>query len=423
MLKALLERNARLLAQMETLSKAAEAEDRDLTDDEGSQYDALKAEMTALEPRIARARTLQEAQADAGASLGAIARNHPGAIATGGKKEFETMAEFLHAVRFRPNDQRLAYVDRSAVDMSAEQRMDSGPAGGFAIPTQFRNELMRVPEQGAIFRPRARVIPAGSPPDAAITMMSLDQDGTTTGTSARGGVKVTWIGEGGQKPVTDTKLRQITLEPKEVAATMEATDKLLRNWQAAGSLIESLMRDAITAAEEDAFLNGNGVAKPLGVLNSTAAITIARGASGVTYNNLTDMLSKLLMRGGNPVWSLSQSELPKIMKITDPQGGYVWQPNARDGVPQTLFGYSMQINEFNPQADAAGSISLLNLDYYLIKDGSGPFVASSEHVKFDQNKTMFKIFWNVDGQPWLKLPFIQEKGFQVSPFVLLGAFP
>jgi hypothetical protein len=46
-------------------------------------------------------------------------------------------------------------------------------------------------------------------------------------------------------------------------------------------------------------------------------------------------------------------------------------------------------------------------------------VAASEHVKFLENKTVFKIFQNVDGQPWLTAPFTQEGGYQVSPFVVL----
>ena len=46
-------------------------------------------------------------------------------------------------------------------------------------------------------------------------------------------------------------------------------------------------------------------------------------------------------------------------------------------------------------------------------------MAASEHVKFLQNKTVIKIFWNVDGAPWLKAPFKEENGYEVSPFVAL----
>jgi HK97 family phage major capsid protein len=62
---------------------------------------------------------------------------------------------------------------------------------------------------------------------------------------------------------------------------------------------------------------------------------------------------------------------------------------------------------------------LADWSYYLIKDGSGPFVAASEHVYFLNNKTVIKIFWNVDGTPWLNAPFTEENGYQVSPFVAL----
>lgn len=427
MLKALLEKRAGLLAQMNALVTAAETEDRDLTEDEQATFDAHKTEMTALDARIKRSEEMATLTTDASAPRGAAGsrnitgddvRGSPGAGAPEAPKAFESLGEFMATVARNPGDQRLAAIYH---ERHAEQRMDDGPSGGFAVPTQFVSEMLRVDAQAAMFRPRARVLPAGTPPDAAITMPALDQDSTPTGSSARGGVAVQWIGEGAQKPDTSMKLRQVTLQPQEVAATLTVTDKLLRNWQAGGAIIEQLMREAVVAAEEDSFLNGNGVAKPLGVINSQAAITVNRGASGITYDNLKAMLSRLLMRGGAPVWSASQSEMSELMSVEDTGGNLIWQPSARDGVPSTLLGYPIQFNEFSPQADAKGSLALLNLGYYLIKDGSGPFVAASQHVKFTENKTVYKIFWNVDGQPWLTKPYKQEKGFEVSPFVLLGA--
>ena len=55
-------------------------------------------------------------------------------------------------------------------------------------------------------RPRANVIPAGSPPDAGITMPALDQSGTNPG-NVFGGMTFSWIEEGGEKPETDAELR------------------------------------------------------------------------------------------------------------------------------------------------------------------------------------------------------------------------
>lgn len=427
MLKALLEKRAGLLAQMNALVTLSETEDRDLSDTEQGDFDGYKAEVDALDKRIARAESLAVLNEEAEAPRGAVgARNISGAdiaasagnTAPAAAESFDSLGEFMATVARNPNDQRLAAMYQ---ERRAEQRMDSGPAGGFAVPTQFLGEMLRVDPQAAMIRSRARVIPAGTPPDAAITMPALDQENTPEGSNMRGGVATRWIGEGAAKPKTDAKLRQITLEPKEVAATLDITDKLLRNWQAAGSVIEQLMREAVIAAEEDAFLNGNGIAKPQGIIGAGATLTQARGSSGISYTNLTGMLGKLLMRGGSPVWFASQSELPALLEIVDADGNYIWQPNAREGVPQTLLGYPLMWNEFSPLADQAGSLSLVNLANYLIKDGSGPFVAASEHVKFEDNKTVFKVFWNVDGQPWMSKPIKQEKGHQVSPFVVLGA--
>lgn len=420
MLRALLQSRAGIVDQMTALVTAAEGENRDLNAEETASFDRLKADLAALDVRIDRARAVETAGAasSAGPLSGDELRRSAGHNAPGARKEFENIGEFLACVARNPNDQRLATLWG---ERRADQSMGDGPSGGFAVPTQFRAELMRVEGQPAMIRSRAMVLPAGSPPDAAITMPALDQDSTPTGSSVRGGVSVSWIGEGAAKPETSAKLRQITLEPKEVAAHLEATDKLLRNWQAGSVFLQTLLRDAIIAAEESAFLKGDGIAKPLGLLNSGACITVARGGAGISYDNVVGMLSKMLMRGGSPIWMASQSELPQLLTMEDTEGGLIFQPNARDGLPSTLLGYPLVWNEHSPQANAAGSLCLANLGYYLVKDGSGPFVAASEHVKFTENKTVFKVFWNVDGQPWLAQPFKQEGGYEVSPFVKLGA--
>lgn len=424
MLKALLEKRAALLEQMNALVTAAEAEDRDLTDDEQAQFDGHKAELESLEKRIGRAEEMAAHNETASQSRGAAAAAGgpaPTPSAPEASKEFETLGEFMATVARNPNDQRLAamYQERQAAE---DMSMSDGPRGGFMVPTQFLSEVQRVEPQDAIFRPRARVLPAGTPPDAAVTMPALDQTAGATGTTMRGGVDVTWVEEGGEKPKTDTKLRQVTLEPKEVTASMDVTDKLLRNWQAAGAFLQMLLRDAIINAEEDAFLSGNGVGKPLGLLNSGAIHQVARNTSSTILTaDIDEMTSRLLMRGGAPVWLASQSTMPKLRALKDEQGNRIWSDSLVPGNPPTLGGAPVLWHERSPLLGSKGDLALVNLAYYLIKDGSGPFVAASEHVKFRENKTVFKIFWNVDGQPWLTAPIKQEKGYLVSPFVVLKA--
>jgi HK97 family phage major capsid protein len=345
---------------------------------------------------------------------GAAFDAHRGPARAGGL--FANVGEFLHAVRFRPQDPRLTFSTDIGGSLRSELRMDDGPSGGFAIPHQFRNTLLQLSPQQALVRPRAQVIPAGSPPDAPITMPALDQSGPAPG-NAFGGVQVQWIGEGATKPETDMKLREITLTPHEVAGTITVTDKLLRNWQSASSVLETQLKGAIGQTEDLAFLSGNGVGKPLGFLNSTACYRVPRAVAGqVSYDDVVEMVSRC---HGNGVFVYSRSLLSALLKLKDGQGRPIWIESAREGAPSTLLGRPAVMSDRNPTLGHNGDIWIADLSHYLIKDGSGPFVAASEHVKFQQNKTVIKVFWNVDGAPWLRAPFLTEGGYLVSPFVSL----
>jgi len=440
-IQELREKRAQTVTGMRALLTLAESEARELSAEEVTKYDGLEAEVVKLDAAIKRELGLEQLEAASAQPLPAVAAaigttrappdaggipHAPGAPAA---REFESFGEFMHAVRFRPEDQRLAsqYQD---FDVRGEQSMGTGSQGGFAVPQQFRAQMLEVSPQESIIRPRATVIPAGTPPDAAITMPALDQ---TTGDNSApdnvyGGIKVFKTAEGGEKQETDFDLREITLEPQELAGLLTASDKLLRNWPAASTIIERLFRNAMLAKEDHEFLQGNGIGGPLGILNAGATRVVTRDtANTIEYEDIVEMVSRLLRRGGSPIWMASQSVMPKLLTMKNRSGSpftgdgaLIFQQSAQPGVPDMLMGYPIMWHERSPALGTKGDLTLADLSNYLIKDGSGPFVASSEHVKFTTNKTVFKIFWNVDGQPWLTAPFTQEGGFVVSPFVTLG---
>jgi HK97 family phage major capsid protein len=426
MLKALREKRTKLVADMRGMIEKAEGEDREFTAEEATAFDAMKADKEGLDSRIGRLEAQDVSEAALAAVVPAIARgNGPQPVPrrpNEASTEFESFGEFLAAVRFNKNDQRLHFVEGVGAQtddngLQAEMRMDNDTQGGFMVPTQLRNTIMRVEAQSALIRPRAQVIPAGSPPDASITMPALDQSGTNPA-NMFGGVEVKWIAEGDEKPETDARLSEITLTPHEVAGFTTVTDKLLRNWAASDSFIRNLLSGAVDAAEDYAFMRGTGINQPLGVLNAGATKFINRTtANTVVYLDLLNMVSVLLMRGGSPVWSAPQAALPKLATMQDPEGHYIWKPDARDGFAGTLLGYPLRWNNRAPALGSKGDIVLADYQYYLVKDGSGPFIAASEHVKFTSNKTVIKIFWNVDGAPWMKAPIKEENGYEVSPFI------
>lgn len=415
-IKQLREQLSTLQTRMHAILDVSEKENRDLNEGEQTEWADLKAQNEALKVRVMRQEEMDTEERAAGI------RQPGGRVAdkaadrpewSEGVKGF---GEFLQASRWNQSDPRLHYVDLGSENRAMS--MGAGAGGGFLLPTQFRPQVLSISPQGAIVRPRAMVIPAGEPPDSAIDVPSLDQSGAL---GVYAGVAVAWLAEAAAKSLTDPTFAQITLTPKEVAAHIVISDKLLRNSAAAGAFASTLLRKAIIAAEDRAFLRGAGAAQPLGILGHAATIVSPRaGAGTITYPDIVNMYARALF-GGPLCWVASPTCLPQLMNMVDAGNQLIWQPNAREDAPGTLLGFPVLINQRSPLMAAQGSLMLIDFDYYLIKDGSGPFIDSSPHLLYLTNQTVIKAFWNVDGAPWLTTPLLLEDGATtVSPFVALA---
>ena len=389
--------------EMRSMIDKAEGEKRGFNDDEDKAFEALENEQRELESKI----KLEE-------------RKQTMAMASGSTKktvedpqhesEFRNFGELFTTYRSNPADPRLKEYRELAVGANI--------SGGVFVPPQFSSQMMEIATEEAVVRPRAMVIPAdGTSPDASITLPALDQG---AGSNMYGGVEVTWIGEGDLKPETNAKFRDLTLTPHEVAAHIVVTDKLLRNAPAVTTIINRLFGGAIAAAEDRAFMFGDGVGKPQGALTSPAATTVARKTAAViTYLDVVTMLAKAKL-GGSLVWTASQSILPQLLTMKDDAGNLIFQPNIAAEVGGTLLGYPIRFTENSPALGTIGDLTLSDFGYYVIKDGAGLFIQASDAPLFRENKTIVKAFWNVDGKPWVNGPFTLANGYQVSPFVKLG---
>jgi HK97 family phage major capsid protein len=362
------------------------------------QLEALGKEIEELEPREGTGpRTHLASLKDRAAKAARPRVANPG---------FQNVGELLYCARFEPRDSRVL----------ALQEMGTGAAGGIPVPDDLDPVPVEVRPQDAIFRPRATVVPAGDSPDADLVVPSLNQGSAA---NMYGGVAVDWIGEGVEKPETQMQMKESRWSPKEVAAHIVVTDKLLRNWKASSSLIDRMLRGAILAAEDAAFLKGNGVGRPLGVLASDALKKVSRAQAGtVTYTDLLAMEAEFL-DDPSAVWIVTPRAIQHLREMKDSEGRYIWVPLARNLPATTLLGRPVIKNYRSPALGTLGDIALVAPPYYLIKDGTALTVAASEHVLFKQNKTVVKAFKSVDGAPWLGEPIVNEDGQSYSPFVAL----
>jgi HK97 family phage major capsid protein len=426
-LKELREKMAADIAAMALITDTAKKEARDtFTDDETIQLDALEASIDAtkveikdVEEKLAAAATrfdrVDALRQDA-ASVSRPAAARGNMVNAGGAgtpdRDFATFTDFITAVRRNPSDQRLASLWSDGTDARGEQRMDTGTSGGFTIPTQFIPTVMEAPDQANVLTSRATVIPAGDSPDAEVSMPALNQSDT----NMRGGVVTAWTGEGATMTETAMAMKEIKLQAQELTAYVTLTDKLLRNWSAAATYIEGKLGSAVAKAKEQAFIRGNGVAKPLGILSAAAFLTVTRATGGtVKYADIAEMEGKF--RGDSAFYMYSQSVLPKLMRLVDDDGRLIWQASAAVGSPATILGRPAYVSDFCSAAGTVGDLILVDASAYLIKEGAAPRVAFSEHVNFLSNKTAVKIVSSVDGQPWLSAALKGDDAASYSPFV------
>jgi len=402
-----------LIAKMRAMLDAADAEKRDLTEEETAQYATHEKEADKAQKDIDRLEALEAREVAARANDDKPYKVSFRKAPQDKPKEFRSIGEFLYSVTYDRNDPRLQDCEYR------ESSMGTGTEGGFAIPEQFRPELLQVAPAQAIFRPRCTVIPAGSPPDAKVTMPALDQ---TSAQNVYGGVTVAKVSEGGTKSETDVRLKEVSLEPGEVAAYITVTDKLLRNWQAAGSVLSGQLRKAIIGWEDMQIYNGNGIAGPLGILGAPATILVTRNtANQVVDDDIRAMMARIKM-GGSYLWVASQTTLTYLLALADGGSNLIFASDYTKPIPNTLMGIPLMFHDRSVALGTTGDLILVDMSYYLLKDGSGPFVASDGGiVNFTSNKTIIKAFWNVDGKPWLSAPLPLEGSTAntVSPFVVL----
>jgi len=199
-----------------------------------------------------------------------------------GVQKKESFGDFL--VKVRNGDAELkAFTRKNLVE-------NTGDLGGYLVPDEFMNEVLRVQlEETVVRRNGARVIPMNSP---IMKIPALNMASNASG-SLFGGVTAYWNGEAQEKTESNPKFKQITLEAKKLIGYVESSDELIDDAIVSmGQLLSDVFSQTIAFEEDAAFLTGNGVNKPLGIINAGATVTVNRAATNSVQT--TDLINMLL---------------------------------------------------------------------------------------------------------------------------------
>lgn len=329
-----------------------------LSAEDDQTYARMEADIERLTAEIARAERAQRLDADLARATNAPLISMPGQ--TGEETESKTGRATASYTRAFWDAMRL-----NASPMEVRNALSEGvdSEGGYLVPDEFEHTLVQSLADQNIMRGLANVIQTTSG-DRKIPVVS------THGNAG-------WLDEGKPYTESDETFSQITLSAFKLGTFLKISEELLGDsvFDAESYLAAEFAR-RIGAAEEEAFLVGDGKGKPTGIFDATGGgisdVTTAKAAD-ITADELIDLHYSLRAPyRARAVWLMNDATVKTVRKLKDNQGQYLWQPALTAGAPDMILGKPVHTSTFAPGIKAgAKTVAFGDLSYYWIADRQG----------------------------------------------------
>lgn len=286
-------------------------------------------------------------------------------------------------------------------------------AGGYVAPAELERQILRRLAAASPMRDICQVRTIGA--------------GTFRKPVSTAGLAAAWVAETAVRPETAAPtLDVIDFPAGELYASPAATQALLDDaYVNIDEWLAEEVQDAFAAQETAAFIAGDGVNKPKGLLAYTAAPDatatwgqlgyLATGVAGAwPAANPTDKLIDLVYAAKtqyrqNGRFVMNRRTVSAVRKFKDAQGNYIWNAALQPGQSATLLGFPVSEIEAMPDV-AANAAAIAFGDFekgYLIVDRAGVRVlrdpySAKPHVLFYTTKRVGGGVQNFDAIKLLK---------------------
>lgn len=312
-----------------------------LTAEDDATYMKMEKDINDLGKEIARLERQEQMEAELSKPVNAPLISKP----AGGEPEKKTgraSDEYRKAMvdAFRSNFKRVSNVLLEGIDAD----------GGYLVPEEYDRRLIDTLSEQNIMRSLATTITTSGEHKINIA--------ATKPAAA-------WIEEGGALTFGDATFSQILLDAHKLHVAIKVTEELLYdNAFNLESYILDQFGKALGNAEEDAFLNGDGTGKPLGLFAATGGGTIAQTLTvAIKSDDMLDLVYALKRPYRKSAsFILNDQTLSSLRKLKDNNGAYIWQPSYQVGEPDRILGYAVHTSAYAPtDAIAFGDYSYYNI--------------------------------------------------------------
>jgi HK97 family phage major capsid protein len=229
-----------------------------------------------------------------------------------------------------------------------------------------------------------------------------------------------WTGELSTGSEGDIKFGKRELHPHKLAKRVKVSNLLLRVGAISPeSVVRAQLVAKFAAAQEAAFMTGDGVGKPLGLFTvSENGITEDRDIVGVntaTQINADTLITAAYHLKGQYLkhakWIFSRAAISQIRKLkSEADGHYLWSPGLTGSGP-TILDLKFEVSEYCPNSLTANQYCgiLGDFKHYSIATGLDMQIQRLVELYAEQDLTGYIGRLFVDGMPTNKNAFVRVK--------------
>lgn len=315
-----------------------------LTAEDDATYTQMEQEINDLGKEIARLERQEALEAELNCPVNQPLTNKPGSGRGEEPKTGRASDEYRKAMldAFRSNFKRVSNVLQEGVDAD----------GGYLVPEEYDRRLIDTLSEENIMRRLATIITTSG--EHKINIAATKP-------------AASWIEEGGALTFGDATFSQILLDAHKLHVAIKVTEELLYDnaFNLEGYILDQFGK-ALANAEEDAFLNGDGTGKPLGLFAATGGGTVAGTlTAAIKSDDMLDLVYALKRPYRKTAsFIMNDKTLSSLRKLKDNNGAYIWQPSYQAGEPDRVLGYAVHTSAYAPE----DAIAFGDYKYYNIGD-------------------------------------------------------
>ena len=315
-----------------------------LTAEDDATYTQMEQEINDLGKEIARLERQEALEAELNRPVNQPLTNKPGSGRGEEPKTGRASDEYRKAMldAFRSNFKRVSNILQEGVDAD----------GGYLVPEEYDHRLIDTLSEENIMRRLATTITTSG--EHKINIAATKP-------------AASWIEEGGALTFGDATFSQILLDAHKLHVAIKVTEELLYDnaFNLEGYILDQFGK-ALGNAEEDAFLNGDGTGKPLGLFAATGGGTVTGTlTAAIKSDDMLDLVYALKRPYRKKAsFIMNDKTLSSLRKLKDNNGAYIWQPSYQAGEPDRVLGYAVHTSAYAPE----DAIAFGDYKYYNIGD-------------------------------------------------------